>query len=581
MWWLVPPFLNSLYRGTPISPIQLIHIQKSITYYCYSYSYYDIQLRPSFIKSIVETPSQWLRKYVHIYTPFSHVIDTSFLTWYKDAPVYTASNGCPVFNPNESQRVGQNGPLLLQDFHLIDILAHFDRERIPERVVHAKGAGAYGEFEVTHDISDLTSADIFNGIGKKTKCVARFSTVGGEKGSPDSARDPRGFSIKFYTEEGNLDWVFNNTPIFFLRDPTKFPLFIHTQKRHPQTNLKDATMFWDYLSNNQEAIHQVMHLFSDRGTPYSYRHMHGYSGHTYKFTKRDGTFHYVQIHVRTDQGSKTFTHDEAGHMASQNPDWHTQDLFNAIERGEYPSWTVYVQTMTPKQAESFRFSIFDLTKVWPHKEFPLRPIGKFTLNKNPENYFAEIEQAAFSPSHTVPGVEPSADPVLQSRLFSYPDTHRHRLGVNYQSIPVNCPLHAFNPLQRDGAFAGVTQANNYSANNYGAQPNYLSSFRPITFRPVRNHDAHENWVGQATAFTTQVTDDDFVQAKALWDVLGRTPGQQDNFVYNVSVHLRAAKEVVRRNTYAMFNRVDRELGRRIEEATEKEVGKKPEVQARL
>ncbi|TGZ82257.1 putative catalase [Ascodesmis nigricans] len=482
-------------------------------------------------------------------------------------PVYTTSNGCPVFNPQASQRVGTSGPLLLQDFHLIDLLAHFDRERIPERVVHAKGAGAYGEFEVTDDISDLTSADMFSKVGKKTKCLARFSTVGGEKGSPDSARDPRGFAVKFYTEEGNLDWVFNNTPIFFLRDPSKFPVFIHTQKRHPQTNLKDATMFWDYLSNNQEAIHQVMHLFSDRGTPYSYRHMNGYSGHVYKFTKPDGSFHYVQIHLKTDQGSKTLNNDEAVSLASSNPDHATEDLFTSIEKGEYPSWTVYAQVMTPEQAENLPFSIFDLTKVWPQKEFPLRRFGKMTLNTNPQNYFAEIEQAAFSPSHVVPGWEPSADPVLQSRLFSYPDTHRHRLGVNYQQIPANCPLRAFNPFQRDGAMV--------VNGNYGAEPNYQSSFRPITYKDVRPHERHEKWVGSATNFAFRVDDGDYVQANALWGVLGRQPGQQDNFVSNVSGHLMGARKEVREKTYGMFDKVNPELGKRIREQTEKLVSALP------
>uniref|UniRef100_A0A093VDR7 Catalase n=1 Tax=Talaromyces marneffei PM1 TaxID=1077442 RepID=A0A093VDR7_TALMA len=484
---------------------------------------------------------------------------------YNETPTYTTSNGCPVFDPESSQRIGKNGPLLLQDFHLIDLLAHFDRERIPERVVHAKGAGAYGEFEVTDDISDITTIDMLKGVGKKTKLVTRFSTVGGEKGSADSARDPRGFSVKFYTEQGNWDWVFNNTPVFFLRDPSKFPVFIHTQKRNPQTNLKDANMFWDYLSTHQESAHQVMHLFSDRGTPYSYRHMNGYSGHTFKWIKPDGTFNYVQIHLKTDQGNKTLTNEEAGELSNSNPDWHTQDLFQAIERGEYPSWTCYVQTLSPEQAGKFRWNVFDLTKVWPQSEVPLRRFGRFTLNKNPENYFAEIEQAAFAPSHLVPGVEPSADPVLQARLFSYPDTHRHRLGVNYQQIPVNCPLHAFNPYQRDGAMA--------VNGNYGANPAYPSSFRAMNFEPVKASQEHENWVGAVISQQIPVTDEDFVQANALWRVLGRTPGQQENFVKNVSVHLCNANERVRKQTYGFFTRINAILGERIKKATEKNVSR--------
>ncbi|EQL03560.1 catalase [Ophiocordyceps sinensis CO18] len=460
---------------------------------------------------------------------------------YNESPVYTTSNGAPINNPEGWQRPG---------------------ERIPERVVHAKGAGAYGFFEVTHDVSDITTIDMFGQVGKKTNCVARFSTVGGEKGSPDSARDPRGFSVKFYTDEGNWDWVYNNTPVFFLRDPTKFPLFIHTQKRNPQTNLKDATMFWDYLATHQEAIHQVMHLFSDRGTPYSYRHMNGYSGHTHKWTKPDGSFVYTQVHLKTDQGNKTFTNEEAGKMASENPDWHTQDLFESIKKGEYPSWTVYVQVLTPEQAEKFRWNLFDLTKVWPQKEVPLRPIGKFTLNKNVENYFAEIEQVAFSPSHLVPGVEPSVDPVLQSRLFSYPDTHRHRLGVNYQQIPVNAPLRAFNPFQRDGTMA--------VNGNYGANPNYPSSYRKLTYKPATPAATHEKWSGSAVhALFQDVNDDDFVQAKGLWDVLGRTPGQQDNYIGNVSGHLCNAHQDTRNRTYEMFSRVEASLGKAIKEHTEK------------
>lgn len=486
---------------------------------------------------------------------------------YDETPIYTASNGVPIADPAASLRVGQNGPLLLEDFHLIDLLAHFDRERIPERVVHAKGAGAYGEFEVTKDVSDITSMNMLSEVGKKTPCVVRFSTVGGEKGSPDSARDPRGFSMKFYTEEGNLDWVFNNTPIFFLRDPSKFPLFIHTQKRNPQTNLKDATMFWDYLSNNQEAIHQVMQLFSDRGTPYSFRHMQGYSGHTYKFVKDDGSFKYVQIHVKSDQGVKNFTGEEALKMAGENPDWHTQDLYDAIQRGEHPSWTVYAQVLDPEDAEKFHINIFDLTKVWPHNEVPLREFGKLTLNRNPENYFAEIEQVAFSPSHVVPGWQPSTDPVLQSRLFSYPDTHRHRLGVNYQQIPVNCPLHAFNPFQRDG-FMTVN-------GNYGANPNYPSTFRRLTYKPVQLNEQHTKWTGTAVNFCFEVQEEDYKQAEGLWNVLGKTPGQQDNFVKNVAGHLSAALPEVRGKVYSMFGKVNKDLGARIAKATEEKAPAAP------
>ncbi|KAF9877300.1 peroxisomal catalase [Colletotrichum karsti] len=491
---------------------------------------------------------------------------------YNEKPTYTTSNGAPVSSVKQWQRPGPSGPLLLQDFHLIDLLAHFDRERIPERVVHAKGAGAYGEFEVTHDISDITSINMLSEVGKKTKTLVRFSTVGGEKGSADSARDPRGFALKFYTEEGNWDWVYNNTPIFFIRDPSLFPVFIHTQKRHPQTNLKDATM-WDYWVNNQECIHQLMHLFSDRGTPYSYRHMNGYSGHTHKWTKPDGSFVYVQIHLKTDQGNKTFTNEEAGKLASENPDWHTQDLFESIQKGKYPSWTVYVQTLTPEQAEKFKWNIFDLTKVWPQSEVPLRPFGKLTLNKNPENYFAEIEQAAFSPSHLVPGVEPSADPVLQSRLFSYPDTHRHRLGVNYQQIPANKPLNAFNPFQRDGAMQ--------VDGNYGANPNYPSTFRPLNYKAVKASNPHEQWAGKVVEdLFGPVTEQDYEQANGLWKVLGRQEGQQANFIKNVSGALAGAVPEVRAKAYEMFSRVNTELGGAIMKETEK-IAKPEEPRAKL
>jgi catalase len=485
----------------------------------------------------------------------------------KDNGVYSTSNGAPVAEPYASQRAGPTGPLLLQDFHHIDLLAHFDRERIPERVVHAKGAGAHGYFETTHSLEDITSAPLFTTVGTKVRATVRFSTVGGESGSPDTARDPRGFAVKLKTDEGNLDWVFNNTPVFFIRDPAKFPHFIHTQKRDPQTHLKDADMFWDYLSQNPESIHQVLILFSDRGTPDTYHQMHGYSGHTYRFSKEDGSFVYVKIHIRADKGFKTLDVHKAGELAGSNPDYGIEALFETIEKGEFPSWTVYLQTMTPAQAESFRYNILDLTKVWSHKDYPLRPFGKFVLNENVQNYFAEIEQAAFSPSHTIPYFGPSADPVLQSRLFSYPDTHRHRLGANYQQLPVNAPLTPPANFQRDGPAA---------FNNQGARPNYQSSIAPLNYKSAKGHMegggvrdntvAHETWTAGAYRDLTQITELDFEQPRALWTkVFSDT--DREHFITNISGHIGSAKskEIVARQL-SVFAAVDQSLSDRIADA---------------
>lgn len=474
-------------------------------------------------------------------------------------PTYTTSNGCPVFNPYSSQQIGTPGPLLLQDHHLLDLMAHFDRERIPERVVHAKGSGAFGEFECTDDVSDITCAKFLT-KGKKTPLLTRFSTVGGEQGSPDTARDPRGFSVKLYTEEGIIDWVYNNTPVFFIRNPSKFPLFIHTQKRNPQTGRKDANMFWDFLVNNPESLHQVMVLMSDRGTPASFRHQHGYSGHTYKWVKEDGSFVYVQIHLLSDLGFKTISNEESVKRAGENPDCDREDLFESIQKGDYPTWTCYVQTMTPEQAEKLDFSVFDLTKVWPKKDFPLRRFGRFTLNKNPSNFFAEIEQAAFSPSNTVPGWEPSADPVLQSRLFSYPDTHRHRLGPNFFQIPVNrCPV-AHNPFIRDG-FMSVD-------GNYGSEPNYPSSFYPLAYKknavPGVTGSQHEVW--SATASTFHWADDgDHRQPAALWNVLKNT-GQDEALIHNVSGHASAACPEMQKKVCEYFGKASPEIANRLARA---------------
>lgn len=457
-------------------------------------------------------------------------------------------------------KMGKHGPALLQDHHLIDLLAHFDRERIPERVAHAKGSGAHGYLEVTDDVSDLVSADFLNGIGKKTPLFVRFSTVGGEKGSPDSARDPRGFAIKFYTGEGVIDWVNINSPTFFIRNGVQFPYLVHTQKsRSPLNNLKDVDMYWDFLCNNPESVHNIMFVFSDRGTPWSYRHMHGYSAHTYKWINKEGEFHYVQVHILTDQGIKNFDNEEAFQMEAKDPDHAGRDLFDAIERKENPSWSVYVQTMTSKQAEEETdFSVFDLTKTWPKAKYPLRRVAKLVLDRNPQNYFAEVEQSAFSPSNTVPGIEPSADPVLQARLFSYGDTQRYRLGANFTQIPVNKPLQSCCPFQRDGP--GTVNG------NYGGIPNYPSSFEPLAYRAdATNNEAHEKWVGEAVSFQWSVEDKDYDQPREMWRVFCET-GQDQALIHNIAVSLKGAKSVTRERVIEMFSKVSKEISNGISKA---------------
>ncbi|OMJ79010.1 hypothetical protein SteCoe_21039 [Stentor coeruleus] len=377
----------------------------------------------------------------------------------------TTSWGRPVDNNQNSLTAGPRGPILMQDVHLIDKLASFDRERIPERVVHAKGAGAHGYFEVTHDITKYCRAKFLEKVGKRTPVFARVSTVGGERGSADTERDPRGFAVKFYTEEGNWDFVGNNTPIFFIRDPLKFADFIHTQKRDPKTNLKCANMFWDFLSLTPESTHQITYMFGNRGTPDGFRRMNGYGSHTYKWVNAKEEDFYVKFHFKTDAGVKNLKGPEAAKLTGEDPDYATRDLFNHINNGNAATWTFCVQIMTPEQAEKYRYDIFDVTKVWPHSDFPLIPVGKMVLNRNPSNYFAEVEQSAFCPAIMVPGIEPSYDKMLQARLFSYTDTHRHRLGGNFTKIPINCPYMArVAHHQRDGFM--VTDGNN------GGEPNY-------------------------------------------------------------------------------------------------------------
>lgn len=391
----------------------------------------------------------------------------------------TSASGIPYYHNEDTQSVGPHGPLLLQDFILHEKMAHFNRERIPERVVHAKGSGAFGTFTVTNDLSKYTRAKVFNQVGKKTKVLLRFSTVGGEKGSADTERDPRGFAVKFYTEDGNWDLVGNNTPIFFIKDPKKFSDFIHTQKRDPYTNCKSPTMMWDFWSLNPESLHQVMFLFSDRGTPYGYRHMHGFGSHTFSFINANNERHWVKFHFKTAQGIKNFSNEKATEMKGLDPDFGQRDLVEAIDKGDFPKWNVKVQVMTEEEARTYKYNPFDLTKTWSQKDFPLIGLGMLELNENPKNYFATIEQSAFAPAHVVDGISYSPDKMLQGRILSYPDAHRYRLGANYEQLPVNkCP-YAVNNYERDGQMR--------LDDNGGSNPNYS----PNSFDDIKADEAYK------------------------------------------------------------------------------------------
>lgn len=376
----------------------------------------------------------------------------------------TTASGRPFVENEDSMTAGPRGPVLLQDFYLHEKLAHFNRERIPERIVHAKGTGAFGKFTVTGDITKYTRAKLFNKIGNECRVLVRFSTVGGEKGSADTERDPRGFAVKFYTEDGNWDLVGNNTPVFFIKDAKKFPDFIHTQKRNPKTNLKMPTEMWDYFSLNPESLHQVMILFSDRGTPYGYRHMDGFGSHTFSLINSNNEQIWVKFHLKTKQGIKNFTGPEANEMRGKDPDFSQRDLVDAINKGDFPKWSMQIQLMTNEQAGKFRWNPFDVTKIWSHSDYPMIEVGTLELNEIPSNYFAEVEQAAFEPSNTVDGIGLSPDKMLQGRILAYPDAHRYRLGVNYEQIPVNRPINEVNNYHRDG-FMTVN-------GNGGDAPNY-------------------------------------------------------------------------------------------------------------
>ena len=481
---------------------------------------------------------------------------SNFSASQRVADTCTTGDGTPVDFKTATMTVGPRGPVLLQDYNFLDEMAHFDRERVPERIVHAKGAGAFGYFEVTHDITRYCKAKVFEKIGKRTPLAVRFSTVGGELGSADTVRDPRGFAVKFYTEEGNWDLVGNNTPIFFIRDPILFPSFIHTQKRNPVTHLKDPDMFWDFISLRPETTHQVSFLFSDRGIPDGYRHMNGYGSHTFKMVNEKGEAVYVKFHYKTDQGIKGLPVEKAAELSGSDPDYAIRDLYNSIAEGKFPSWTLYLQVMTFEEAEKHRWNPFDLTKVWPHAEFPLIPVGRIVLNRNPVNYFAEVEQIGFSPAHMVPGIEPSPDKMLQGRLFSYDDTHRHRIGANYLQLPVNRPSNVkVRNYQRDGPMT-------LDENQAGA-PNYFpNSFQGPKDRrhmgPSRFH------VSGDVARYNSADEDNFTQVGHFWSrVLSEE--ERRRLVENIAGHLKDAKEFIQVRAVKNFSQAHPDYGRRIDE----------------
>jgi catalase len=475
----------------------------------------------------------------------------------------TTASGQPVADDQNTMTAGVRGPALMQDVHLMEKLAHFNRERVPERVVHAKGAGAYGYFEVTHDVTQYTRAKFLSEIGKRTEVFVRFSTVGGEKGSADSERDPRGFAVKFYTEEGNYDMTGNNTPVFFIRDPLKFPDFIHTQKRDPATNTKNADMFWDFLSLTPESIHQVTVLFSDRGTPKTYRHMNGYSSHTFKWYNAKGEYFWVQYHFKTEQGIQNLMRQEAIRLAGEDPDHATRDLSKSIERREYPAWRVCVQIMTPEQAKTYRFDPFDITKVWPHGDFPLIQIGRMVLDRNPKNYFTDVEQAAFSPGNFVPGIAASPDKMLQARVHSYHDAHLYRLGPNYQLLPVNAPKAVrLSNYQRDGYMridANGEGGPNYYPNSFGgAEPDPQAGEPPFEVSGMAARHAYDH------------PNDDFVQAGDLYRKV-MTDEDRDHLIGNIVAHLGNAQKRIQMRQTAIFYKADRDYGTRVARSLELDV----------
>lgn len=468
-----------------------------------------------------------------------------------DKPVMTTAGGAPVADNQNSLSAGPRGPLLMQDFHLLEKLAHQNRERIPERTVHAKGSGAYGTLTITKDISKYSRASVFSKVGKKTEAFLRFSTVAGERGAADAERDVRGFALRFYTDEGNWDIVGNNTPVFFLRDPLKFPDFIHTQKRHPRTNMRSPTAMWDFWSLSPESLHQVTILMSDRGLPQSYRHVDGFGSHTYSFINAKNERFWVKFHFKTEQGIKNWTNAEGAQQIAHDRETHQRDLYEAIERKEFPRWKFYVQVMPEEEAGKHWYNPFDLTKVWPHGDYPLIEVGDLELNKNPENYFAEVEQAALAPSNIVPGIGHSPDKMLQARIFSYADAHRYRVGVNHHQLPVNkprCPVHTYHA---DGAMrlAGHANADAYYEPNTVGGPAQAEQYREPPLKISGDADRYNHREGN----------DDYRQPGDLFRLM--TADQKQQLFHNIKAAMDGVPVEIIKRQLVHFYKADPEYGK--------------------
>jgi catalase len=464
----------------------------------------------------------------------------------------TTTAGAPISDNQNSLSAGPRGPLLLQDYQLIEKLAHQNRERIPERVVHAKGWGAFGTLKITGDISKYTSAKVLQ-PGTETQMLARFSTVAGELGAADAERDVRGFALKFYTEEGNWDLVGNNTPVFFVRDPYKFPDFIHTQKRHPKTNLRSPKAMWDFWSLSPESLHQVTILMSDRGLPTAPMHMNGYGSHTYSLWNENGERVWVKFHFKTEQGHAHFTNEEAKQVVGESRETYQEALFGTIEAGHYPRWKVQVQIMTEDQAASFEHNPFDLTKVWPHADFPPIDIGVMELNRNAENYFAEIEQAAFSPSNVVPGIGFSPDKMLQARIFSYADAHRYRLGTHYEALPVNQPKNGVHHYHKDGQMNFMGQKTGhvdayYEPNSIDESAKEAPEYKEPALPLSGDADRHNHRDGN----------DDFSQPRALFELFDQA--QKDRLFSNIADAMDGVPQDIIDRQLALFDQVHPDYG---------------------